>query len=113
RTHPCDEDPLAHCGTMRVPLDRAGQVNGTIGIKFAYLGSLKRSTPILALSGGPGQAGVALLDDFADSLRRTGGHHATVVLDQRGTGFSGTLRCKALEHSDLLKAHKEAAECAK
>src|SRR3954451_5405401 len=113
RTHPCPDDPVAHCGTLKVPLDRAGQLKGTIGIKFAYLGNLRRSTPILALSGGPGQAGVALLDDFADSLRSAGGHHATVVLDQRGTGFSGTLRCKGLEHSNLLKAHKEAGECAK
>ena len=112
RTHPCLDDPAAHCGTLRVPLDRSGKVKGTIPIKFAYLGNLRRAAPILALSGGPGQAGVALLDDFADSLRPTG-RHSTVVLDQRGTGFSGVLRCKTLEHSDLLKAHKEAAECAK
>src|SRR3954463_11346952 len=112
RTHPCPDDPVAHCGTLEVPLDRTGHLGGRIGIKFAYLGNLRSSTPILALSGGPGQAGVSLLDDFADSLRPAG-RHATVVLDQRGTGFSGVLRCKALEHSDLLKAHKEAGECAK
>jgi len=111
RTHPCPEDPAAHCGTLRVPLDRSGTVKGTVAIKFGYLGNLRATTPILALSGGPGQAGVSLLDDFADSLRPAG-RHATVVLDQRGTGFSGVLRCKALEHSDLLKAGKEAAECA-
>jgi pimeloyl-ACP methyl ester carboxylesterase len=112
RTHPCQDDPFAHCGTMRVPLDRTGKVKGTIPIQFAYLGNLHRKTPILALSGGPGQAGVSLLDDFADSLRPAG-RRATVVLDQRGTGFSGVLRCLPLEHTDLLTAHKEAAECAK
>jgi pimeloyl-ACP methyl ester carboxylesterase len=112
RTHPCQEDPSAHCGTLRVPLDRTGKVKGTVAIKFGYLGNLRSSTPILALSGGPGQAGVSLLDDFADSLRPAG-RHATVVLDQRGTGFSGVLRCHALEHSDLLKAGKEAGQCAK
>src|SRR4051794_11524566 len=85
RTHPCLDDPLAHCGSLKVPLDRSGRVKGTIGIKFAYLGNLRSSTPILALSGGPGQAGVSLLDDFHDSLTPAG-HHATVVLDQRGTG---------------------------
>jgi len=36
-----------------------------------------------------------------------------VVLDQRGTGYSGTLRCNLLEKSDLLKAGREAAICAK
>ena len=112
RTHRCPDMPEAQCGTLKVPLDRTGKVKGTIGIKFAYEGKLSGKTPTLALSGGPGQAGVALLEDFADSLR-PGGKRGTVVLDQRGTGFSGTLRCKGLEHSDLLKAHKEAAQCAK
>jgi pimeloyl-ACP methyl ester carboxylesterase len=112
RTHPCPEDPSGHCGTLRVPLDRTGQVKGTIPIKFAYKGNLRGRTPILALSGGPGQAGVTLLADFADSLR-SAGRRGVVVLDQRGTGFSGVLRCTALERSDLLKAGKEAAQCAR
>ncbi|MEA2492945.1 MAG: hypothetical protein QOJ29_856 [Thermoleophilaceae bacterium] len=112
KTHRCPDDPAAHCGTLRVPLDRTGKVKGTVPIKFAYLGGLKKKTPIVALSGGPGQAGVALLEDFADSLTPAG-RRGIVVLDQRGTGFSGVLRCKALEHSDLLKAGREAAQCAK
>jgi pimeloyl-ACP methyl ester carboxylesterase len=112
RTHRCPDDPSSRCGTLKVPLDRSGKVKGSIGIKFAYSGNLRGRTPILALSGGPGQAGVSLLADFADSLRPAG-RRATVVLDQRGTGFSGVLRCRALERSDLLKAGKEAAQCAK
>jgi pimeloyl-ACP methyl ester carboxylesterase len=111
RTHPCPDDPAGHCGTLRVPLDRSGTLKGTIPIKFAYKGSLHGKTPILALSGGPGQAGVSLLSDFADSLRPAG-RRGVVVLDQRGTGFSDVLRCKPLERSDLLKAGREAAQCA-
>src|SRR4051795_3168509 len=111
RTHPCPDDASSRCGTLRVPLDRSGKLKGTIPIRFAYKGNLRTTTPILALSGGPGQAGVSLLADFADSLRPAG-RHATVVLDQRGTGFSGVLRCRPLDQSDLLKAGKEAAECA-
>src|SRR4051794_36146332 len=114
RTHPCRDDPSAHCGTLVVPLDRSGQVKGQIPIRFAYRGRLHGTTPILALSGGPGQAGVVLLDDFADSLRpATRGRRGVVVLDQRGTGFSGVLRCGPLEKSDLLKAGREAGICAK
>jgi pimeloyl-ACP methyl ester carboxylesterase len=112
RTHQCPDDPASRCGTLRVPLDRSGQVEGTIPIKFAYSGSLRGRTPILALSGGPGQAGVSLLQDFADSMRPAG-RRGVVVLDQRGTGFSGVLRCRALEKSDLLKAGREAAQCAR
>jgi len=113
KTHRCPDDPSAHCGTLVVPLDRAGVVKGTIPIRFAYKGNLRRATPIVALSGGPGQAGVILLQDFADSLRpATRGRRAVIVLDQRGTGNSGLLRCRALEKADLLKAGKEAASCA-
>jgi pimeloyl-ACP methyl ester carboxylesterase len=111
RTHPCPDDPTERCGTLTVPLDRTHKVKGTIPIKFAYTGPLRGPTPILALSGGPGQAGVSLLGDFAESLRPAG-RRGVVVLDQRGTGFSGVLRCRPLEKSDLLKATKEAAECA-
>lgn len=115
KTHPCrDLEAGAHCGTLKVKVDRAGKVKGTIPIKFAYRGQLKGKAPILALSGGPGQAGVLLLDDFGDSLSaaRRGGR-AIVALDQRGTGDSGLLRCRPLEKANLLKAGKEAAICAK
>src|SRR5437764_492345 len=113
-THPCRDDPGAHCGTLVVPLDRSGQVKGSVPIRFAYHGNIKAEAPILALSGGPGQAGVVLLDDFADSLRpATHGRRGVVVLDQRGTGYSGVLRCRPLEKSDLLKAGPQAAVCAK
>src|SRR4051812_5104269 len=111
RTHPCQDDPSSRCGTLRVPLDRSGKVKGTIPLQFGYSGNLRARTPILALSGGPGQAGVSLLQDFADSMRPAG-RRATVVLDQRGTGFSGVLRCRPLEKSDLLKAGREAEQCA-
>jgi pimeloyl-ACP methyl ester carboxylesterase len=113
RTHPCRDDPGARCGTLVVPLDRAGAVKGRIPIRFAYAGNLRRKPPVLALSGGPGQAGVALLADFADSLKRGLRGRGVVALDQRGTGFSGVLRCSPLEHSDLLKAGREAGICAK
>src|SRR4051812_40359085 len=86
RTHSCRDNPAARCGTLSVPLDRAGKVKGRIPIRFALLGKLGRKPPILALSGGPGQAGVALLEDFADSLRGALRGRAIVTLDQRGTG---------------------------
>ena len=113
RTHRCPDEPAARCGTLVVPLDRSGAVPGHVPIRFAILGKLGGKPPLVALSGGPGQAGVALLDDFADTLRPAlRGGRAIVVLDQRGTGYSGVLRCRQLEHSDLLKAGRQAAFCA-
>jgi pimeloyl-ACP methyl ester carboxylesterase len=112
RTRPCRDSPAARCGTLVVPVDRSGRVKGTIPIRFAVLGRIGRKPPIVALSGGPGQAGVLLLDDFAYTLRPALRGRALVVLDQRGTGRSGLLRCKPLEKADLLKAAREAAVCA-
>jgi pimeloyl-ACP methyl ester carboxylesterase len=113
KTHRCPDDPSARCGTLDVPLDRTGTVKGTIPIHFAYTGNPLAATPILALSGGPGQAGVALLQTFADDMRpATRGHRAVIALDQRGTGDSGLLRCRALEKANQLKAGAEAAICA-
>jgi pimeloyl-ACP methyl ester carboxylesterase len=113
KTHRCPDDASARCGTLNVPLDRDGVVKGRIPIRFAYVGNPRGATPIVALSGGPGQAGVILLQDFADSLRpATRGRRAVIVLDQRGTGDSGLLRCRTLEKADLLKAGKEAGICA-
>src|SRR3954452_12438290 len=56
------------CGTLRVPLDRSGAVAGTIPLRFAVRGSSHRPL-LVALSGGPGQPGVALAEGFAQSLR--------------------------------------------
>jgi pimeloyl-ACP methyl ester carboxylesterase len=114
KTRSCPQDPGARCGTLRVPLDRSGKVKGTVPIRFAYTGNPRGRAPIVALSGGPGQAGVALLQDFADSLRpATRGGRAVIALDQRGTGRSGLLRCRTLEKADLLKAGREAGICAR
>jgi pimeloyl-ACP methyl ester carboxylesterase len=76
-------------------------------------GRFGKRDPLLALSGGPGQAGVLLLEDFASSLAPALHGRALVVVDQRGTGNSGLLRCRELEHANLLKAGKEAGQCAR
>ena len=109
----CREHPGARCGTLSVPVDRSGKVGGRIGIRFAVAGSLRGRPPLLALSGGPGQAGVLLLEDFASSLAPGLRRRGLIVVDQRGTGRSGLLRCRALETANLLKAGREAARCAR
>jgi pimeloyl-ACP methyl ester carboxylesterase len=39
-------------------------------------------------------------------------HHDLIAFDQRGTGRSGALRCRELEHSDLFDAGAPAGRCA-
>ena len=113
KTKRCPDQPAARCGTLSVPLDRSGRVKGRVPIKFALLGRMSGRPPVVALSGGPGQAGVLLLEDFASSLAPGLRGRGMIVLDQRGTGNSGLLRCRALETANLLKAGREAAQCAR
>ncbi len=79
-----------------VPLDRSGQVPGAIRIRAARIRSRRAvRPPIIGLTGGPGQAGVIYASSYAYILPTAG--RDLVVLDQRGTGGSGLLRCRSLE----------------
>jgi pimeloyl-ACP methyl ester carboxylesterase len=98
RLRPCPKQPDFGCGVLRVPLDRSGHVPGTIALHFA---ARYRHPPgnrvLVALSGGPGQQGVAYADSFAESLRPALSRYRLVVVDQRGTGLSGALSCPNLQ----------------
>ncbi len=87
------------CGKVTVPLDRGGAVPGAVGLRVKELppsGGGTAAGTVLALAGGPGQAAVPLIDDFATALKPILRTRALVTLDQRGTGGSGRLRCAAL-----------------
>lgn len=92
----CPPRPLARCFTVTVELDRSGGVAGQVRIRAARVRS-RRATrpPLVALVGGPGQAGVVFAETYAVLLPTAG--RDLVVLDQRGTGASGLLRCRGLE----------------
>lgn len=74
---------------------------GAIRIRAARIRS-RRATrpPIVGLTGGPGQAGVIYASSY-DSILPTAGRDL-VLLDQRGTGASGLLRCPSLERRITL-----------
>jgi pimeloyl-ACP methyl ester carboxylesterase len=93
-----------------VPLDRDATVPGTIRIRAARLAS-KRGTrpPLIGLTGGPGQAGVTFLEDYNFILPTVG--RDLVVLDQRGTGGSGLLRCPTLEGRIERGVERSTAAC--
>ena len=84
------------CLTFAVPLDRSGKVPATIAIRAARIRSRRAvRPPLIGLTGGPGQAGVIYASGY-DYLLPTAGRDL-VMLDQRGTGASGLLRCPSLE----------------
>jgi pimeloyl-ACP methyl ester carboxylesterase len=94
----CPAPRPAQCLHVVVPLDRSGKVPGTIRIRAARIRSRHAfRPPIIGLTGGPGQAGVVFASDYDYILPRAG--RDLIVLDQRGTGASGLLRCPSLEGS--------------
>jgi pimeloyl-ACP methyl ester carboxylesterase len=79
-----------------VPLDRSGALAGSISIRAVRIASRRaRRPPVIGLTGGPGQAGVIYAGTY-DFILPHGGRDL-VLLDQRGTGASGLLRCPSLE----------------
>jgi pimeloyl-ACP methyl ester carboxylesterase len=103
------------CATLTVPLDHAGRVPGTIGIRYAVQRRVPATRPVLvALSGGPGQASVNAAESFRLSLGPALKRYRLAVLDQRGTGQSGALDCPVIQHEDGLApvVPEELADCA-
>jgi pimeloyl-ACP methyl ester carboxylesterase len=102
-SHRCPTAPDFRCSTLRVPLDRAGAVPGTIGLNVAVEAPRPGASGYLvALSGGPGQPSVRFADSFRASLAPALRHRRLVLFDQRGTGSSGVLRCAPLQRLGTL-----------
>jgi len=106
-------DVEAECARVRVPLDRSGGVPGSVRLRVARYDAPSRRPVLLYLSGGPGGAGV---EEFADVLFEVGAlarRFDLVSYDQRGTGGSGLLRCRALERDDRLRSTAAGEACAR
>src|SRR3954452_3464644 len=97
--------PGARCVTLTVPLDHTGATPGTQRLGFAVLPSTGHSVGALAvLAGGPGQAATSIgkrVSGLLAGVRRT---HDLLLVDQRGTGLSGELRCPGLATSESVRA---------
>lgn len=95
-----------------MPLDRAGAVPGTVDlhVERKAAGAAPARGVLLALAGGPGQSATAFAAEFAADLAPALATHDLVLLDQRGTGRSGYLRCRRAERGD---GRAFAAACAR
>jgi len=94
--------PAAQCGTIRVPENRAQPQGRSIELFIAILpaNTLRPAPdPLFILAGGPGQA-ASTLAPFAQSLGAIRRTRDVVLIDQRGTGRSGALSCKAFSPDD-------------
>ena len=106
--------PGIECTRVRVPLDRSGTLRGRISLRVERVrAERRRRGAVFALAGGPGQAATPITEGFAEELQPALRSRDLVVFDQRGTGRSGLLRCRALERANLLNAGREAGRCAR
>jgi pimeloyl-ACP methyl ester carboxylesterase len=71
----------------------------------------RRRAPVVALSGGPGQAARDAVGEFAAVLRAGRAGRDVVAFDQRGTGRSGLLRCPAFERALRGSYEASAGSC--
>jgi len=87
------------CARVPVELDRSGVVSGSLSLHVERIRA--RAKPargaLLVLSGGPGESVSAATDEYAYALAPALAMRDLVLVDQRGTGLSGALRCPSLE----------------
>jgi pimeloyl-ACP methyl ester carboxylesterase len=85
------------CGRLDVPLDPSGTTAGAVSlsVKRRPAPSNPTATAVIGLAGGPGQAAIPFVDRMAANIAPALATRDLVVLDQRGTGQSGELRCGA------------------
>ena len=114
--HPCPTAGFT-CATLSVPLDRSGQVNGTLRLNVAAANNVKAPRGVLLfLSGGPGQPGAPLVARISERIAPVLSDYRLVMVDQRGTGGTA-ITCSRLQAeagtSDIAVPSKAAVtQCA-
>lgn len=112
---PCPHSNQLACGHLVVPLDPSGQAAGTLKLALrrhrAPVGSSKSA--VIALAGGPGQAAIPFTETFREILGPILATRDLIVFDQRGTGVSHPLRCRALSRYKGGPASPAVKRCAR
>ncbi len=110
----CGQTPGLVCSQVAVPLDRSGQVPGTISLHVEVLpaAGVQRGVMFL-IAGGPGQGSAhtfALGSQSAAALYRfLFPGYTLVAYDDRGTGSSDLLDCPTLQTANTADSERAAA----
>jgi pimeloyl-ACP methyl ester carboxylesterase len=89
-----DRDAL--CGKVSRPLDPTRPGGTAVEIHFAVLPAVarnKKPDPVFFFAGGPGQSAIDLAGPVSRMLGRFSNRRDIVLVDQRGTGRSASLKC--------------------
>jgi pimeloyl-ACP methyl ester carboxylesterase len=110
---PCPNSSRVQCGTLDVPLDHSGAVPGTIRLHVERVPARRTARGALfILEGGPGGSVTAGTQDYMGVFRRQLADRDLILVDQRGTGLSGALRCQKLRIPDSAPALGQAGAVA-
>ena len=99
---PCLSAP-GLCGSLDRPLDPTGAVPGRISIHFEYYphsGPDKPLGTLVATEGGPGYRATLSRDDYLALFKPLLRRHDFLLMDNRGTGQSGAIDCRALQTAE-------------
>lgn len=98
------EDTLSECAMVTVPVDYAKPDGRTIGIAVSRLKATdpaRRQGVVLFNPGGPGQAGIHLPTDIAESQAAgIGVDHDLIGFDPRGVQYSADVACPSQPEDD-------------
>jgi pimeloyl-ACP methyl ester carboxylesterase len=114
KAEPCGTTPGLICSQVVVPLDRTGQVPGSIALHVEVVPAL--GTPrgaIFLIAGGPGQGSAHVFgldnDQELSLYRYLFPGYTLVAYDDRGTGDSGLLDCPAVQAAVTADQQRSAA----
>jgi pimeloyl-ACP methyl ester carboxylesterase len=117
RPKPCGDDPAWLCGSIRVPLDRANRAGKKINIGFELLPArnkkARRPNPVVVTAGGPGDSTTSGRYFWAFVMDRMNRTRDLLLIDPRGTGKSGALRCGRLQEGwdSIEELESDVAAC--
>ncbi len=116
---PCPEEVRIRdlrCGTIEVPKFRSAPEEGSLEIGFAVRPRWDRAVPsqgtIFAVEGGPGYSTIGTANSYDRLFGDLLDHRELVLIDMRGTGSSGPIRCPDVQ-SGQAPAWIALAECAR
>lgn len=103
--HPCVAHQAYYCGSLTRPLDTTGRIAGRIDIGFTWLPHARHNVPsagtIVAAEGGPGYPSGASRDEYRALFGPLLSTHDMLLMDDRGTGRSGAIDCRALQGGSM------------
>jgi pimeloyl-ACP methyl ester carboxylesterase len=98
----CAKAP-AYCGELDRPLDPTGAIAGRISIYFEFYphsGHGRSAGTLVATEGGPGYSATESRDDYLALFAPLRRDRDVLIMDNRGTGQSGAIDCRALQTAD-------------